>query len=60
MRWDLDWLPNTKTLGISVLLRLNNLTTLSRSTIHSKTKRKKKGLCQAEHCTPALPTPEKA
>lgn len=60
MRWDLDWLPNTKTLGVSVLLRLNNLTTLSCSTIHSKTKRKKKGLCQAEHCTPALPTPEKA
>lgn len=55
MRWDLDWLPNTKTLGVSVLLRLNNLTTLSRSTIHSKTKRKKKD-CTKQNIAP-LPSP---
>lgn len=56
MRWDLDWLPNTKTLGVSVLLRLNNLTI----PFTQRLKERKKGLCQAEHCTPALPTPEKA
>lgn len=55
MRWDLDWLPNTKTLGVSVLLCLDNLTTLSRSTIHSKTKRKKKD-CAKQNIAP-LPSP---
>lgn len=55
MRWDLDWLPNTKTLGVSVLLRLDNLTTLSCSTIHSKTKRKKKD-CAKQNIAP-LPSP---
>lgn len=55
MRWDLDWLPNTKTLGVSVLLRLNNLTTLSCSTIHSKTKRKKKRTVPSRTLHPCPP-----